>query len=254
MAQFYTDNRTILLAFLMLVVLAVVFVFLMLYVTTISYLIFPFLIFLILHYRKIWKTKQRLIMGSLALIIGAILMMAILTPIITSEYMNVPSTFSTNSSTNVINLTVNPHFSTSAQNYTVTYISKLNSTATFNVSKLSGLGQSLVYLFNITAVGILSNNNYNFTIVLNNLTAYMNKDMIEINVTQNKTYTVLLGPILLSNNTFKNMVNEYANSIGVSYSLYWFIFAEILYLLLVFGAIMLRRGRLGIGRSKTPPT
>jgi hypothetical protein len=36
-------------------------------------------------------------------------------------------------------------------------------------------------------------------------------------------------------------------------SVYLFIFAEVLYVLLVFGAILTRRGRLGIGRSRTPP-
>jgi hypothetical protein len=253
MAQFLNRN---IFAFLMLILLVVVFVFLMLF-ATIAYLVLPFVMLLTLHYLRVWKTKPRLIIGSIALVIGIFLMMAVLTPIITSEAMSSLSkpTYSTNSPQNVTNITVNPYISTSATTYTITYVSKLSTNATFNVSTLSSLYQSSGHLFNVSVnYSSYSNKNYTFSLVLTNLTTYQNKYIIEINVTQNKTYTLLLGPILISKSSFQNMVNDVNFNYYVEpLSVYLFIFAEVLYVLLVFGAILTRRGRLGIGRSRTPP-
>jgi hypothetical protein len=256
MAQFDISYRTLLIAFLILIVVAALLVYLML-VATIFYLLFPFLIVLVLHYIKIWKTRQRLMIGTLVLVIGAVLMMAILTPVITSETMNVLSTptFSSNSSNNSTNITVNPYISNTAQSFTVTYTSNLSTSAKFNVSELPSIDKAPVHLFNIiVAYSSYSNKNYTFSLVLNNLTAYMNKDLMEINVTQNSTYTVLFGPILLSKSAFENMISSSSFSDYIlPSSMYFFIFAEVLFVLLVFVANMIRRGRFGIGR-RTPPT
>jgi hypothetical protein len=256
MAQFDVNYRTLLIAFLILIVVAALLVYLML-VATIFYLLFPFLIVIILHYVKIWKTRQRLMIGTLVLVIGAVLMMAILTPVITSETMNALSTptFSSNSSDNSTNITVTPYISNTAQSFTVTYTSNLSSNAKFNVSELPSIDKAPVHLFNITvAYSSYSNKNYTFSLVLNNLTAYMNKDLLEINVTQNSTYTVLFGPILLSKSAFENMISTVSFSDYIlPSSMYFFIFAEVLYVLLVFVANMIRRGRFGFGRRGVPP-
>ncbi len=253
MAQFL--NKYIF-AFLMLILLVVVFVFLMLF-ATIAYLVLPFVMLLTLHYLKVWKTKPRLIIGSIALVVGIFLMMAVLTPIITQEAMSSLSkpSYSTNSPNNVTSITVSPYISTSASAYTVTYISKLSTNTTFNISTLSSIDSSPVHLYNVTvSYSNYSKENYTFSLVLTNLTSYQNKYLIEINVTQNKTYTLMLGPILISKSSFQNMVNDVNFNYYVEpLSVYLFIFAEVLYVLLVFGAILTRRGRLGIGRSRTPP-
>lgn len=256
MTKFYFYGNKNLFAFLMLILLAVVFVFLMLF-ATIAYLVLPFVMLLTLHYLKIWKTKPRLIIGSVVLVIGILLMMAVLTPIITSEAMSTLSkpTYTTNSSENVTSMTVDPYISASASTYTVTYISKISNNATFNVSTLSNLDTLPVHRYNVTVLySSYSDKNYTFSLVLTNLTQYQNKYLIEINVTQNKTYTLFLGPILISKNSFQGMVTNVNFSYYVEpISIYLFIFAEVLYVLLVFGAALTRRGRLGIGRSRTPP-
>ncbi len=243
-------------AFLMLILLVVVFVFLMLF-ATIAYLVLPFVMLLTLHYLKIWKTKPRLIIGTIALVAGIFLMMAVLSPIITQEAMSSLSkpSYSTNSPDNVTSITVNPYISTSASSYTVTYISKLSTNTTFNISTLSSLDSSPVHLYNVTVpYSNYSKANYTFSLVLTNLTSYQNKYLIEINVTQNKSYTLMLGPILISKSSFQNMVSDVNFKYYVEpLSIYLFIFVEVLYVLLVFGAILTRRGRLGIGRSRTPP-
>ncbi|MGC8662962.1 MAG: hypothetical protein ACP5SF_00730 [Thermoplasmata archaeon] len=210
-------------------------------------LIYPIIMFYLFHRMKIWQTKKRAKLGTIAILIVSLVSL-IYYPIGSSSLNQYYETYHISGS----NQTIVKNVSFTIYPSNMFYLNITTTKTVHSHLSLSYINESTgntVPIMNFSSNSTLENGNYitTFTINVKNLSSGIYISNVSIN--NGSPSVIVFAPRMLSSQEFNSIVNRIALFDTIYLFIYVFLMAEIFFLAIIFGAHTMRRGKQVISKQ-----